>query len=123
MDFLPTLLFLVAVFAVAGDAVVHFVFANLVEERIDEVHAAHNAESQVPGHNRRIRRNETATLDDGSDQSGHNMSIASGIAQNLGCTKRTDPKRETIARTVCDNEEITTEISWFLVMCNFSAGR
>lgn len=67
MDVLPTLLFLVAVFAVAGEAVVHFVFANLVEERIDEVRAAHNAESQVPSHNRRIHRNETAALDDGSD--------------------------------------------------------
>lgn len=82
MEFLSTLLYLVAVFAMVGNTVVHVVFSNLVEERIDKERAARKAESQVPGHNRRIHRNETATLVDGSDQSGHNMSIASGIAQN-----------------------------------------
>lgn len=40
----PAVVFLVAVAAIVGDALVHFVFASLAEEREDEVCAARNAE-------------------------------------------------------------------------------
>jgi hypothetical protein len=45
VEVLPTLLLLVAVIAIFGDAVIHIVFANLTEERIDEIAADPNAES------------------------------------------------------------------------------
>ena len=67
MEVLPTLLFLVAVIAMFGDAIIHIVFANLVEERIDEICADPKAESYVRGHSRSIRRKEIATLEGGSD--------------------------------------------------------